>query len=462
LDGEKAAALALIATLEEEKAAALADIAQRDTEQAAAAALIETFRAVQAEDDATIAALEAERETDRRTLAEREADLEKLSAENAERLSAFEKLSAEQALALATIAKLEEERSSTNKSANELEAERARLQVEGATALARAEQFQIDLKAALDRAAQLAAQLTEAEEARLADVAAAAALRERLANSETELDAMALALEEARAEAEQTLTLLAAAEAARKELTEQALSGTEGIDREAALRRVAEGKLAEAEAQTLAEQRKVSALNAQVRELNTQLGTLQTLLDEAAERDEQAQVQIAELGGKLNQALAQKVSELSRFRSEFFGRMRDLLGGRDDVRVVGDRFVLQSEVLFDSASATLGPAGRVELSKLANVVRELAASAPPDLNWILRVDGHTDPIPLSGTRRYRDNWELSQARALSVVRYMSGSLGISPARLAANGFGEYQPINPADTPEARAQNRRIELKLTEK
>ena len=412
------------ARLAEERAARIAAL---DADKAAALALVETLKAAQA------------------TSAE---EVERLKLQNAEALAQLESLTAEQAIALAAIA--------------ELESERDRLTTESATREGSLADLEGKLEAALARAAELEDGLSEAEQARLLEVAAAEALREKLNASQAELDAASLALEEIRTEAEQTLTLLAAAEAARKSLSADALSQTEALDREAALRAIAEQELAKATAQTLDEQQKVAALNVQVRELNTQLGGLQALLDDAKQKDAAAQVQIAELGSQLNQALARKVSELSRFRSEFFGRMQEVLGNQEGVQVVGDRFVLQSEVLFGSASAILGGPGREELSKLANIVRDVAASAPEGLNWILRVDGHTDRIPLSGSGAFRDNWELSQARALSVVRYLIEVEGIPPERLAATGFGEYQPIDPGDTSEANARNRRIEFKFTER
>ena len=153
---------------------------------------------------------------------------------------------------------------------------------------------------------------------------------------------------------------------------------------------------------------------------------------------------------------------LEQFRSNFFGEMRRILEGQDRVQIVGDRFVFASEVLFQPGQAELSEQGRAEIANIANILSNVAAQIPEGIDWIIRVDGHTDNIPLVSNGRYRNNWELSQGRALSVVRYMSENLGIPPNRLAANGFGEYQPINTADTPEARAQNRRIELKLTER
>ncbi|MDH3666448.1 MAG: peptidoglycan -binding protein [Paracoccaceae bacterium] len=312
------------------------------------------------------------------------------------------------------------------------------------------------------RAAAAESRLSEEEKARLAEAAAAEALRKRLENSAEELDAMTLALEQARNDAEDTLTLLAAAESAKRALEEQAGENTSAFDREEALRLLAEQELSKATAQTLAEQRRVALLNAQIRALREQLGGLQALLDDADARDAEAEVQIARLGERLNAALAQKVGELARFRSVFFEKMEQVLGGREDIKRVGDRFVFQSEVLFGAGSATLGGAGQSEISKLGTVLREVADEMPEDLNWILRVDGHTDKIPVGGRGRYRDNWELSQGRALSVVRYLIEHENVPPDRLVAAGFGEFQPIDEGDEPEALARNRRIEFKFTER
>ncbi|MCL5778998.1 peptidoglycan -binding protein [Limibaculum sp. FT325] len=309
--------------------------------------------------------------------------------------------------------------------------------------------------------AEVRAQLSAEEQARLVEAAAAEALRRRLENSEAELDAMTLALESARKEAEETLTLLAAAEAAKRKLEAETGETASALSQAEALRRIAESELAQAEARSVEEARKAELLNQQVRALRDQLGSLQALLDDAADRDRSQKVQIAELGQRLNAALAQKVSELSRFRSEFFGRMREVLGGRGDIRIVGDRFVFQSEVLFDVGSSELNPAGIAELAKLGQVLREVSQNIPEGLDWILRVDGHTDATPIRGRGSF-GNWELSQARALSVVRYLVEQEGVPPERLAATGFGEFQPIAEGDSPEALARNRRIEFKFTER
>ncbi|WP_457646869.1 peptidoglycan -binding protein [Profundibacter sp.] len=386
-------------------------------------------------------------------------------------------------------------------------------------------QTQAQLEAQAARQSKLEAQLSEAEKAKLADAAAAEALRERLKNADAELTAMTLALEEERKRAEETLTLLAAAEAAKGDLNAKlaaavlAASEVEGTQEEiqaklskaladklaaeeqakeqmsvaeerAILLLSAQKSLADQKEQSAEAQRKLALLNAQVAELRKQLTSLQSLLDQSAAKDVQANIQIQTLGTQLNTALARVASEekrrreleeaerkrleeerarlaaqaqnLEHYKSEFFGRLRDLLATQEGVRVVGDRFVFSSEVLFEPASAVLSDEGKAQIAKIAAILRQVADKIPPEINWIVRVDGHTDNVPLSGTGRYHDNWELSQGRALSVVRYMVDELGFPPNRLAANGFGEYQPINPANTPEARAQNRRIELKLTER
>ncbi|MFY8094964.1 MAG: peptidoglycan -binding protein [Niveispirillum sp.] len=201
----------------------------------------------------------------------------------------------------------------------------------------------------------------------------------------------------------------------------------------------------------------VALLNQQIGALRAQLQQLVASLDASEAKAKEQEVQIVELGKRLNTALAGKVAELARFRSEFFGRLREILGNRDDVRIVGDRFVFQSEVLFDSGSAELGEAGQVQLGRLAKTLMELATKMPPEINWILRVDGHTDVVPVRGGR-WASNWELSTARAISVVNFLV-QMGVPPERLAATGFGEFQPLEPGNSPGALALNRRIELKL---
>jgi chemotaxis protein MotB len=205
----------------------------------------------------------------------------------------------------------------------------------------------------------------------------------------------------------------------------------------------------------------VELLNQQISALRRQIGALESALNASEEKDRESQTKIADLGRRLNVALAQRVQELNRYRSDFFGRLREILSDRPDIRVVGDRFVFPSEVLFASGAAELNPEGRVEMQKIAAALLQISREIPEDIQWVLRVDGHTDNIPLSGTGRYRDNWELSQARALAVVKFFIEE-GVSAERLVAAGFGEFQPLEEGDSEEARAKNRRIELKLTER
>jgi chemotaxis protein MotB len=205
----------------------------------------------------------------------------------------------------------------------------------------------------------------------------------------------------------------------------------------------------------------VELLNQQISALRRQIGALESALEVSEQRDRESNTKIADLGRRLNVALAQRVQELNRYRSDFFGRLREILSDRENIRIVGDRFVFQSEVLFPVGSEEINPAGQEEMGKLAQAIIELQQEIPPEINWVLRVDGHTDDRPLSGAGRYRDNWELSSARATSVVKYLIGQ-GVPANRLVAAGFGEFQPLDPGDSDEARARNRRIELKLTER
>lgn len=223
-----------------------------------------------------------------------------------------------------------------------------------------------------------------------------------------------------------------------------------------------------ASAEALSEEQKLSAkqlaqieiLNQQIGALRKQLASIGEALDAAEAKVAEQDVQISDLGRRLNVALASKVQELARYRSEFFGRLREILGARQDIRVVGDRFVFQSEVLFASGSAKLGTAGRGQLAHLAKTLKEITAKIPSEIDWILRIDGHTDSVPIN-TPQFPSNWELSTARAISVVRYLVAQ-GIAPNRLAATGFGEFQPLDKGGDEIAFRRNRRIELKLTQR
>jgi chemotaxis protein MotB len=205
---------------------------------------------------------------------------------------------------------------------------------------------------------------------------------------------------------------------------------------------------------------KVELLNQQLAALRLQLASLQEALEASEAKDKESQAKIADLGQRLNVALAKKVQELNRYRSDFFGKLKEALGNRPDFQIVGDRFVFPSDVLFDSGSDVLKPEAATQLEKLASALVELEGQIPPDIAWVMRVDGHTDIKPIA-TPEFPSNWELSSARAISVVRYLM-QLGVPANRLVAAGFGEFQPIDAGEDDEALRKNRRIELKLTER
>lgn len=439
---------ALIATLR-------GQIGERDAAIGAAEAKITAF-------EAQVASLLSERDTARAQVGDLTAERDKLVTD-------------QEALNLAV---------ARARSEIDAQAEAARLAAARREAL---EALVANLKAEGEAAG---AKLTEAETARLTEAAAAQALRDRLKGAEDELTAMTLALEAQRKKAEDTLTLLAAAEAAQRAEADKSGTALSEADRQKALLATANEALSREKAASAEAARKVALLNQQVAALRTQLGSLQNLLDASEAKDADAKVQIDALGTRLNSALAQVASEqkrraeleeaervrleaeakslkeqtveLARYRSEFFGKLSQVLSGREGVRVVGDRFVFSSEVLFTPGAADLSDEGKAQIANVVQTLQEVAAEIPPEIDWIIRVDGHTDNVPLSGLGEFRDNWELSMARALSVVRYMQDNLGFPPERLAATGFGEYRPVVAGDTPEARAQNRRIELKLTER
>ncbi|MBL4800991.1 MAG: peptidoglycan -binding protein [Emcibacter sp.] len=211
---------------------------------------------------------------------------------------------------------------------------------------------------------------------------------------------------------------------------------------------------------TYAANRKVDLLNHQLTNLRKQLSVLNAALEASEVRDKEQRVSIANLSQRLNAALASKVQELSQFRSEFFGRLKKLLGSRSDIRIHGDRFVFQSEVLFSSGSAILGTKGQSEMRKLATALKEISATIPKSIDWVLRVDGHTDILPIR-TKQFPSNWDLSTARALSVVKFLIAE-GIPAKRLAATGFGQFHPLDNSNTSEALKRNRRIEMRLTQR
>ena len=204
----------------------------------------------------------------------------------------------------------------------------------------------------------------------------------------------------------------------------------------------------------------IAVLTAQTEKLTEELAKLSAQLDQAEARDKEQRAQIVDLGKKLNKALAAKASELSSYRSEFFGTLRKVLQDRTDIRIVGDRFVFQSELFFKSGSAFLEPKGKKQLRILAKTLKELQKKIPSNISWVLRVDGHTDNIPIHN-ELYSSNWQLSANRAIAVVEYLTEQ-GVSSQYLVAAGFGEHQPIDRKNTEKARRKNRRIEFKLTER
>lgn len=251
-------------------------------------------------------------------------------------------------------------------------------------------------------------------------------------------------------------------------LQDSLAAATAEKDRLASLADEASGsRVAELESK-LSEEQKISSealsqvelLNQQISALRRQLATLEAALEAAEQKDREQQVQIADLGRRLNAALAQKVQELAKYRSEFFGRLRAILGDREDIEIVGDRFAMQSEIFFESGSAGLNPSGEQQLDKIARAVREIAAEIPDDIPWVLRVDGHTDANPIA-TAQFPSNWYLSSARAIAVVNYLT-SRGVPENRLVAAGFGQFHPLAEGRGPAENRRNRRIEFKLTER
>ncbi|MGQ3277815.1 MAG: peptidoglycan -binding protein, partial [Shinella sp.] len=254
---------------------------------------------------------------------------------------------------------------------------------------------------------------------------------------------------------------LAQSESDRSRLQQLLDSGTGASDQASARATTLEGELDSEKQVSARAMSQIELLNQQIAALRSQIAAVEEALQASEAKDQSSQTKIADLGRRLNVALAQRVQELNRYRSDFFGRLREILSDRENIRIVGDRFVFQSEVLFPSGGNELNPEGQVEMRKLATALLDLAKEIPSEINWVLRVDGHTDNVPLSGTGRYRDNWELSSARATSVVKFLIAN-GVPANRLVAAGFGEFQPIAEGSDDAARATNRRIELKLTER
>ena len=318
------------------------------------------------------------------------------------------------------------------------------------------ELLNIERRASADLAADLAQlqiQLETSETDRSALAEQLALVQATLGNRTSELTT--LSAKQAKTEA---------AQAAAQDALDERLRALQMVEGQLALtearNRTQQQTIRDLEAETTASKAEIAQMTLVLAGLRQRIEELTALL---AERDRQAEadkVAIANLGKSLNNALASRVQELQQFRSEFFGRLRDVLKGRDDVQIVGDRFVFQSEVLFAPGQADIGPTGQSQLAQLAIALADIAAKIPDDINWVLQVDGHTDNLPVRAGR-YTDNWDLSTERALSVVRFLVLQ-GVPANRLAATGYGEFQPLTNGDSIADRRLNRRIELKITQR
>ena len=365
-----------------------------------------------------------------------------------------------------------------------------KLKLENNTLESLTEQKETELKLVKEKIEVISKDLTDAEKQRVLEQYAIRSLQEDLMEKKEELALITLTIEAERKKALETLKLLAASREAQRILKEQAdkfekkLSGKDNIMKEKDLAlREARLRLSVQEDKAKASMQEVANLTLQTKSLKERLKELTGILDATIEKDFSNNVEIKSLGAKLNAALAKVASEqkiraqleekerkrlenetknLREYRSVFFGRLKKILGDIEGIDVVGDRFVFSSEVLFDRGSADIGLAGKLQLDTISNVLKDISQKIPEDINWVLRVDGHTDITPISQNSVFKDNWELSQARSLSVVRYMINFHQINPRRLSAAGFGEHQPISFSETKDALAKNRRIEFKLTER
>ena len=352
-----------------------------------------------------------------------------------------------------TVARLSSQLQSSTAARDRLTVRLSELQATAAETSAEAER----LKRAMAEAMKDVAASKESIRVKLLEIASLKAditsLRKLRKDLELKVGSLAATLKESQAEAgvlrdrSKKLTAELADQRERTLLTQKTLK-TRDI------------RIQELTAAELSQRQAAIRLNNQIAALRQALARLNTALVASEKKAREQKVQIANLGARLNAALASKVEELSRYRSEFFGKLREVLSTRSDVRIVGDRFVFPSEVLFASGDATINAVGVVEMKRLAAALKDISAKIPAKLDWVLRVDGHTDIHPIA-TARYPSNWELSTARALSVVKLLMGE-GISPHRLAATGFSSHQPIDKGKGKAADRRNRRIELKLTQR
>ncbi len=372
--------------------------------------------------------------------------------------SRLSSMSDERQSLLAQVAALMSERDDLSERMAEMSAENANLVSQLAALTSQSDQNEAEAKRLAQEIEEAYATIEadkEKIEALIAEIAILQSLRDEVT---AQLLAAEEALEEQRSLSEEQRAKLAAIRDVtieRDEMLRRLLARLSLAQKNAAS---AEAVAAEQTKLSEDAQRKVDLLNRQIASLRDQLARLNDVLDAAESINKEQQVQIADLGRRLNIALASKVQELARYRSEFFGRLRQVLGDHKDIRIVGDRFVFQSEVLFETGSAELGAEGREQLARLAHTLLEISKEIPEEIDWVLQIDGHTDNRPIR-TPLFPSNWELSTARAISVVKFLMEQ-GLEPNRLAATGFGEFQPIDSGSDEAALRRNRRIELKLT--
>ncbi|HZH48015.1 MAG TPA: peptidoglycan -binding protein, partial [Roseococcus sp.] len=334
-------------------------------------------------------------------------------------------------------------------------AERAAREAGGALETAR-----LDLAGLRRLQAEAAQQLAESQRQIAALREAEAALDRTVRADRVTIEARLSEITQLQADIQRLAALREMAERAAQAALARAGAAETRASTEEQQRRAAEGSAAEQTRLSAAAQAQIALLTRQLEELRGQLNRLANALDATEARDRENEAQVVNLRGQLNAALAQRVEELQRYRSEFFGRLREVLGDRAELRVVGDRFIFQSEVLFPPASAELSPGGVAQIRQLSRVLLEIAARIPPDVPWLLRVDGHADRNPIRSSR-FASNWELSAARAIAVANLLMEA-GLPANRVAAAAFGEHQPLDNSDAAEALARNRRIELRLTDR
>lgn len=437
-----------------------ATIAQREGLEREKSAL----EAEKADAERRVAGLEREKSAIQGQKAEAERRIAELDKERSDLITRITGLDRERLAALARIAALERQSAEERRAA---EADRARSATEKSELERRLEALEARRGAEEAEKKRLAGDKSELERriaALEAQRRADEAERSRLAGEKTDLERRLEALE-ARRRAEEDAGKRLASE---KQSIEQRLAALESDldalrrerDRLQAALLVEEKAAGDQKRLTDAQAAEIALLNRQMAALRTQLGAIEEALKVSEAKTATQKIEIEDLGRRLNLALASQVQELQRYRSEFFGRLREILGDRPEIRVVGDRFVFQSEVLFPVGSDEINPAGREQLAKLARTLKEISAKVPPDLNWVLRVDGHTDRRPIVSAR-FPSNWELSSARAIAVVKLLMAE-GVPANRLVAAGFGEFQPLESGDSEESYSKNRRIELKLTER